>query len=312
MTLSVKLGAITLSNPIMAASGTFGYAKDAARFIDVSRLGGIVPKTVTKNPRQGNKPPRTVETTAGLLNAIGLDNDGLDEFCEKKAPYLRTLGCPIFVSAAPGSPEECQEFGEKLSALEGMTAVEMNISCPNVEHRNDWATPEYCAAMTKAMRKYLTLPLSVKLTPNVTSIVDLAKAAEAEGADMISAINTCYGLAIDWRKRKSRIGNGYAGYSGPAIKPIALRCVKQIADAVKGQTVIFVDGGIRSGVDVFRALALGADAVLIGRPFATMMYGAGGEGVKVLFDKLVGELKGTMTMCGAASLKDITRDKIIF
>ncbi len=262
MTLSVKLGAITLSNPIMAASGTFGYAKDAARFIDVARLGGIVPKTVTKNPRQGNKPPRTVETTAGLLNAIGLDNDGLDEFCEKKAPYLRTLGCPIFVSAAPGSPEECQEFGEKLSALEGMTAVEMNISCPNVEHRNDWATPEYCAAMTKAMRKYLTLPLSVKLTPNVTSIVDLAKAAEAEGADMISAINTCYGLAIDWRKRKSRIGNGYAGYSGPAIKPIALRCVKQIADAVN--IPIIGIGGIANAEDVFDFLVAGASAVQIG------------------------------------------------
>ena len=262
MTLSVKLGAITLSNPIMAASGTFGYAKDAARFVDVSRLGGIVPKTVTKNPRQGNKPPRTVETTAGLLNAIGLDNDGLDEFCEKKAPYLRTLGCPIFVSAAPGSPEECQEFGEKLSALEGMTAVEMNISCPNVEHRNDWATPEYCAAMTKAMRKYLTLPLSVKLTPNVTSIVDLAKAAEAEGADMISAINTCYGLAIDWRKRKSRIGNGYAGYSGPAIKPIALRCVKQIADAVN--IPIIGIGGIANAEDVFDFLVAGASVVQIG------------------------------------------------
>ena len=262
MTLSVKLGAITLSNPIMAASGTFGYAKDAARFIDVARLGGIVPKTVTKNPRQGNKPPRTVETTAGLLNAIGLDNDGLDEFCEKKAPYLRTLGCPIFVSAAPGSPEECQEFGEKLSALEGMTAVEMNISCPNVEHRNDWATPEYCAAMTKAMRKYLTLPLSVKLTPNVTSIVNLAKAAEAEGADMISAINTCYGLAIDWRKRKSRIGNGYAGYSGPAIKPIALRCVKQIADAVN--IPIIGIGGIANAEDVFDFLVAGASAVQIG------------------------------------------------
>ena len=197
MTLSVKLGPITLSNPIMAASGTFGYAKDAARFIDVARLGGIVPKTVTKNPRQGNKPPRTVETTAGLLNAIGLDNDGLDEFCEKKAPYLRTLGCPIFVSAAPGSPEECQEFGEKLSALEGMTAVEMNISCPNVEHRNDWATPEYCAAMTKAMRKYLTLPLSVKLTPNVTSIVDLAKAAET--AWRSTGANGNRGLATDMR-----------------------------------------------------------------------------------------------------------------
>ena len=262
MTLSVKLGAITLSNPIMAASGTFGYAKDAARFVDVSRLGGIVPKTVTKNPRQGNKPPRTVETTAGLLNAIGLDNDGLDEFCEKKAPYLRTLGCPIFVSAAPGSPEECQEFGEKLSALEGMTAVEMNISCPNVEHRNDWATPEYCAAMTKAMRKYLRLPLSVKLTPNVTSIVDLAKAAEAEGADMISAINTCYGLAIDWRKRKSRIGNGYAGYSGPAIKPIALRCVKQIADAVN--IPIIGIGGIANAEDVFDFLVAGASVVQIG------------------------------------------------
>ena len=262
MALSVKLGSIELPNPILVASGTFGYAKDAARFVDVARLGGIVPKTVTRLPRQGNAPPRTAETTAGLLNAIGLDNDGLDEFCEKKMPYLRSLGCPIFVSAAPGSPEECKEFGEKIDALEGVTAVELNISCPNVEHRANWATPEYCAKMTKATRESMNTPFSVKLTPNVTNIVDLAKAAEDNGADMISAINTCYGLAIDWRKRKSRIGNGFAGFSGPAIKPIALRCVKQIADAVK--IPIIGIGGIANVEDVFDFLVAGASAVEIG------------------------------------------------
>lgn len=274
MNLSVSLGSVRLPNPIMVASGTFGYAKEAARMLDLSRLGGIVPKTVTVEPRPGNKPPRTVETTAGLLNAIGLDNDGIDEFVKVKAPYLRTLGCPIIVSVAAKKLDDCKIFGERLNELPGITAVELNVSCPNVSGGVDYGTnPQLCEQMTSELRKCLKLPFSVKLSPNVTKIADVAKAAEAGGADMISAINTCYGLSIDWRKRKPRLGNGCGGFSGPAVKPIALRCVWQIAQAVK--LPIIGIGGISCVDDVFDFLVAGASAVEIGtanfyRPNVTM------------------------------------------
>ena len=263
MSLSVSLGSVKLPNPILVASGTFGYAKEAARLLDLSRLGGIVPKTVTVSPRPGNKPPRTVEATAGLLNAIGLDNDGIDEFVEKKLPYLRTLGCPIIVSVAAKTLDDCRIFGERLNGESGITAVELNVSCPNVSGGVDYGTdPNLCEQMTGELRRNLTAPFSVKLSPNVTRIADVAKAAEAGGADMISAINTCYGLSVDWRKRKPRLGNGCGGFSGPAIKPIALRCVWQIAQAVK--LPIIGIGGVSCVDDVFEFLVAGASAVQIG------------------------------------------------
>ncbi len=263
MSLSVALGKIVLPNPILVASGTFGYAKEAARLLELSRLGGIVPKTITVAPRSGNKPPRTAETTAGLLNAIGLDNDGLDEFVEKKLPYLRTVGSPIIVSIAAKKLEECKIFAERLNDEPGITAIELNVSCPNVSGGVDFGIdPVLCEKMTGELRKFLTLPFSVKLSPNVTKIADIAKAAEAGGADMISAINTCYGLAVDWRKRKPRLGNGCGGFSGPAIKPIALRCVWQIAKAVK--LPIIGIGGISCVDDVMDFLVAGASAVQIG------------------------------------------------
>lgn len=263
MSLAVNLGALRLPNPILVASGTFGYAREAARMMDLSRLGGIVPKTVTVEPRAGNKPPRAVETSAGLLNAIGLDNDGVDDFVEKKLPYLRTLGAPIFASIAAKRLEDCQIFAERLNEAEGIAAIELNVSCPNVSGGVDYGTnPALCEKMTAELRKHLKLPFAVKLTPNATSVADVAKAAEAGGADFVSAINTCYGLAIDWRKRRSRLGNGCGGLSGPAIKPIALRCVWQIARAIK-LPVIGI-GGISSAEDVFDFLVAGASAVQIG------------------------------------------------
>ncbi len=263
MSLSVTLGKITLPNPVMVASGTFGYAKEAARLLDLSQLGAIVPKTITIEPRPGNKPPRTAEATAGLLNAIGLDNDGLDEFVANKLPYLRTLGCPIIVSIAAKKLEDCEIFASRLNDEPGITAVELNVSCPNVSGGVDYGIdPALCEKMTSELRRCLTLPFSVKLSPNVTRIADIAKAAEVGGADMISAINTCYGLAVDWRKRKPRLGNGCGGFSGPAIKPIALRCVWQIAKAVK-LPVIGI-GGIATVDDVMEFLVAGASAVQIG------------------------------------------------
>ncbi len=263
MSLAVTLGKVSLPNPILVASGTFGYAREASRLLDVSRLGALVPKTITVEPRPGNKPPRTAETTSGLLNAIGLDNDGLDDFVANKLPYLRALGCPIIVSIAAKKIEDCAIFGERLNDESGITAVELNVSCPNVSGGVDYGIdPVLCEKMTSALRKALKIPFSVKLSPNVTKIADIAKAAEAGGADIISAVNTCYGLAIDWRKRKARLGAGCGGFSGPAIKPIALRCVWQIAKAVK--IPIIGIGGIATVDDVFDFLVAGASAVEIG------------------------------------------------
>ena len=263
MTLSVSLGKVHLPNPILVASGTFGYAKEASRLLDLSRLGGIIPKTITVLPRSGNKPPRTVETTAGLLNAIGLDNDGLYEFVENKLPYLRTLGVPVIVSIAAKSLDDCKIFAERLNEENGITAVELNGSCPNVSGGVDYGVnPVLCEKMTAELRKWLRLPFSVKISPNVTCIADVAKAAEAGGADMISAVNTVYGLSVDWRRRKPRLGNGCGGFSGPAIKPIALRCVWQVAKAVKIPVIGI--GGISSVDDVLEFLVAGASAVEIG------------------------------------------------
>ena len=263
MDLKVCLGGLNLPNPILTASGTFGYAKEIAGLYDLSQLGGIVPKTVTISPRPGNRPPRTAEVTAGLLNAIGLDNDGLDEFLAKKLPYLRTLGAPIIVSFAAKRIEECDLFSEKFNAAEGIAALEMNVSCPNVSGGVDFGTnPALCEKITARMKRSLKLPLCVKLSPNVTSITDIAKAAEAGGADMISAINTLYGLAVDWRRRVSRIGNGYAGFSGPAVKPVALRCVSQIFRAVSIPVIGI--GGVETAEDVMEFFVAGASAVQVG------------------------------------------------
>ncbi|MBQ9873232.1 MAG: dihydroorotate dehydrogenase [Thermoguttaceae bacterium] len=263
MSLSVSLGPVALPNPILVASGTFGYAKDAARLMDLSRLGAVVPKTITVNPRPGNKPPRTFETTAGLLNAIGLDNDGLDEFVEKKLPYLRTLGCPIVASVAAKNLDDCKIFGERLDEEPGITALELNVSCPNVAGGVDYGIdPKKCEQMTREFRERTKLPFFVKLSPNVTDIAEIAKAAEAGGADAISAINTVRGLAIDWRTRKPRLGVGGGGLSGPAIKPIALNCVWRIARAVKLPVVGI--GGISTVDDVLEFMVAGASAVEIG------------------------------------------------
>lgn len=262
-TLAVELGILTLPNPIMVASGTFGYAREMSSLVNLSRLGAIIPKTITLEPRMGNVPPRTVETSSGLINAIGLDNDGLDEFIDKKMLYLNSIGAPIIVSIAAKKMEECQIFGEALSRVEGIAAIELNISCPNVSGGVDFGTdPHLCEKVTHLLRQYTPLPLAVKLSPNVTNIADLARAAESGGANMITAVNTCFALSVDWRKRKPRIGNGFGGLSGPAIKPIALRCVRQIYKAVK--IPIIGVGGIASVDDVMEFIVAGASAVQVG------------------------------------------------
>jgi dihydroorotate dehydrogenase (NAD+) catalytic subunit len=261
--LSVSLGPLRLANPILVASGTFGYAREMAGLVDLSRLGAIVPKTVTMLPRPGNAPWRTVETTGGLLNAIGLDNDGLDAFLEHHLPYFRTLTTPLIVSIAGRTAEEFVGMAARLNQSPGVAAVELNISCPNVAHGVDFgADPTLCGQLIAAVRKECQLPIIAKLTPNVTQIAAVAQAAEAAGADALSLINTLLGMAIDWRKRRPLLGNVTGGLSGPAIKPVALRCVYQAARAV--QIPIIGIGGIATIDDVMEFLVAGATAVQIG------------------------------------------------
>ncbi len=272
--LAVEVGRLRLPNPILVASGTFGYAREMAGLVDLSRLGGIVPKTITREPRIGNKPWRTIETPAGMLNSIGLDNDGLDAFVAHHMPYLSGLGVPIIVSIAGRTYEEFVEMAGALEGVGGIAAIELNISCPNVSHGVDFgADPRMCERVVAGARATSTLPILAKLTPNVTSVAEIARGAEAGGADGISLINTCLGMAIDWRRRRPMIGNVMGGLSGPAIKPIALRAVYQVARAVK--TPLIGIGGIATIDDAMEFIVAGATAVQIGtanfyRPTASM------------------------------------------
>jgi len=263
MDLSVQLGRLRLPNPILVASGTFGYAREMEGLVDVRRLGGILPKTITQEPRAGNAPWRTVETAAGMLNSIGLDNDGIEAFIAHHLPYLASLGVPIIVSIAGRSHEEFVRMTARLDGLAGVAAVELNISCPNVSGGVDFGTDaNSCERLVADCRRATATPIIAKLTPNVTSVPAIAKGAEAGGADAISLINTCLGMAIDWRRRRPMLGNVLGGLSGPAIKPIALRAVYQAAQAVK--TPIIGIGGIATIDDVMEFLVAGASAVQLG------------------------------------------------
>ncbi len=263
MDLSVQLGRLRLPNPILVASGTFGYAREMQGFVDVARLGGILPKTITQEPRPGNSPWRTIETAAGMLNSIGLDNDGIEAFVAHHLPYLAGLGTPIIVSIAGRSHDEFVRMSVRLSGLEGVAAIELNISCPNVSGGVDFGTdPAMCERLVADCRTATVAPIIAKLTPNVTSVPTMAKAAEAGGADAISLINTCLGMAIDWKRRRPMLGNIMGGLSGPAIKPIALRAVFQAAQVVK--TPIIGIGGIATIDDVMEFLVAGATAVQLG------------------------------------------------
>lgn len=293
--LSVRLGRLELRNPILTASGTFGYAREMERIVDFSRLGGILPKTITQAPRPGNAPWRTVETSAGLLNSIGLDNDGIDAFIAHHLPYLSSLPTAIVVSIAGRNHDEFVTMAEQLSGQSGIAAIELNISCPNVAHGVDFgADAKLCEKLVSAVREKCRLPVLAKLTPNVTSVADIARAAEAGGADAICLINTVLGMAVDWRRRKPMLGNIVGGLSGPAIKPVALRCVYQAAKAVK--TPLVGIGGIATIDDVMEFLVAGASAVQIGTanyydPTVTM--------------KLVDALPAALAQLGASGLSEV-------
>jgi len=263
VSLAVQLGRLQLSNPILVASGTFGYAREMEHLVDLGRLGGILPKTVTQQPRPGNPPWRTVETTGGMLNSIGLDNDGIDAFIAHHLPYLRTVRTAIIVSIAGRTHDEFVQMAAQLDREPGIAALELNVSCPNVSGGVDFGTDaDSCRRLVAGVRSACGLPILAKLTPNVTRIADIAAGAADGGADAVSLINTVLGMAIDWRRRKPMLGNVLGGLSGPAIKPIALRCVYQVARAVRIPLVGI--GGIATIDDVLEFLVAGASAVQIG------------------------------------------------
>ena len=261
--LAVSLGRLRLPNPIMVASGTFGYAREMTGFLDLARLGGIVPKTITPQPRIGNVPWRTIETASGLLNSIGLDNDGVDAFLEKQLPFLTGCGAPIVVSIAGADADEFVTLARRLEGVAGIAALELNVSCPNVSHGVDLGTdPLTCRGVVAGVRAATSLPVIAKLTPNVTDIVAVARGAADGGADAVTLINTLQGIAVDWRRRRPLLGNVVGGLSGPAIKPVALRCVHQVHRAV-GIPIIGV-GGIMTIDDCMEFFVAGAAAVQIG------------------------------------------------
>ena len=232
--LSVVLGRLHLRNPILVASGTFGYAREMAGVVDFAQLGGVIPKTVTRQPRAGNPPPRTVETPSGMLNAIGLDNDGIEHFISHHLPYLRTLPTAIIANIAGKNEQEFVDMAEMIGRESGLAALELNLSCPNVSGGVDFAVdPEVTRRVVQRVRAVCPLPLIAKLTPNVTDVVPIAQAAADGGADAVSLVNTFVGMAVDWKRRRPILGNITGGLSGPAIKPLALRLVWRTARSVK-------------------------------------------------------------------------------
>ena len=261
--LTVTFGRLQLRNPILVASGTFGYAREMEGTVDFACLGAIIPKTVTREARKGNRPPRTVETPSGMLNSIGLDNDGIEHFIAHHLPYLRTLPTEIIANIAGKTESEFPELAAMLGAQPGLAALELNLSCPNVAGGVDFAiSPQVTHRVVETVRRACPLPIIAKLTPNVTDIVPIAQAAADAGADAVSLVNTFVGMAVDWRRRRPVLGNTTGGLSGPAIKPLALRMVWQTARAVKIPVIGI--GGIATIGDVMEFLLAGASAVQLG------------------------------------------------
>ena len=261
---AVQIGALRLKNPVLTASGTFGYGLEFADFIDLNRLGGFVVKGTTLMPRQGNDYPRMAETTGGMLNCVGLQNKGVDYFAEHIYPQIKDIDAAAIVNVSGSSPEDYAACAEKVAALDRIPAIELNISCPNV-HDGGMAFGVTCAgaaSVVRAVRAAYPKTLIVKLSPNVTDIAEIARAVEAEGADSVSLINTLMGMSVDIERRRSRLSIGTGGLSGPCVKPVALRMVHQVAKAVRIPVIGL--GGIMNAHDAIEFLMCGATAVQIG------------------------------------------------
>ena len=262
--LNVNIGRLALKNPVMTASGTFGYGTEFADFIDLDRLGGIIVKGTTLLPREGNDYPRMAETASGMLNCVGLQNKGVDYFCEQIYPEIKDYGTNMIVNVSGSTVEDYALCAERIAALPKIPAIELNISCPNVKNGGMafGVTCAGAASVVKAVRKVYPKTLIVKLSPNVTDIAEIARAVEAEGADSVSLINTLMGMSIDIERRRSRLSIGTGGLSGPAVKPVALRMVWQVARAVNIPVVGL--GGIMNATDAIEFLMAGATAIEIG------------------------------------------------
>ena len=262
--LEVKIGNLTLKNPVLTASGTFGYGEEFSDFIDLSRLGGFIVKGTTLNHREGNPYPRMVETPAGMLNAVGLQNKGVDYFIEKIYPSIKDIDSNVIVNVSGATISDYVAVCEKLNSLDKINAIEVNISCPNVKQGGMafGTTCDGAAEVTKAVRKAFSKTVIVKLSPTVTDIVSIAKAVEAEGADSVSLINTLLGMAVDVERRRPYLSTITGGLSGPAVRPVAVRMVWQVAHAVKIPVIGL--GGIMNGRDALEFMLAGATAVEVG------------------------------------------------
>ncbi len=262
--LQVEVAGIVLKNPVMPASGTFGYGEEFAPYLDLNSLGAVVTKGLSLYPKAGNNTPRVCETVGGMLNAIGLQNVGIDQFIAHKLPFLEQFDTPVIVNFFGNTQDEYAEVAARLDALPGVAGLEMNISCPNVKHGGIvfGTDAEAAAAVVSAVRKKTTKPLIVKLTPNVTDIRQTARAAQDAGADALSLINTLTGMAVDVKTRRPRLANTIGGLSGPAIRPIAVRLVHQVVQAV--DIPVIGIGGITRAMDALEFLIVGAKAVQVG------------------------------------------------
>ena len=262
--LRVNIGSLELANPVMTASGTFGYAREFENLMNLHRLGAVIVKGISLNPRAGNPPPRIMETACGILNAIGLQNVGVDRFITEKMGYLAGLNVPVIVNILGDSLAEYAEITDRLVGVPGLAGIEVNISCPNVKKGGVafGTDPAMAAAVTSAVKKKADVPVMVKLSPNVSYITLIARAVEAAGADSISLINTLIGMGIDLRTRRPVLANIIGGLSGPAIKPIALRMVYEVARVVSIPVIGI--GGIESAEDALEFMLAGATAVQIG------------------------------------------------
>lgn len=262
--LRVKLGKLELKNPVLVASGTFGYGEEYAELVDLNKLGGIMTKAVTLRPKEGNPPPRLVEVPCGLLNAIGLENPGLEVFIREKLPFLRKFDTKIIVNIAGEKEDDYLQIAKRLSKENGVDALEVNISCPNVKEGGlSFGTdPKVIYLLVKRLKEVCELPLILKLTPNVTDIKEVAKAAEEGGADILSLINTVLAMAVDVDTQRPKLGNIVGGLSGPAIRPIAVRMVWEVSGAVN--IPIIGMGGIMKAEDALEFVIAGASAVAVG------------------------------------------------
>lgn len=261
--VKVKIGKIKLENPVMVASGTFGYAREFEKLVNLKHLGAIITKTITLNPRQGNPMPRICETVSGMLNSIGLQNEGIDDFIKEKIPYLSKIGVPIIISISGNNIDEFFILARRLNKIKAISGIELNISCPNIKCKGLVAQDKKeTYEVVKAVRKTTNKTVITKLSPNVTDIAEIARAAEDAGSDAVSLVNTFLGMAIDVETGKSKLGNITGGLSGPCIKPIALRMVYEVSRSI--DIPVIGMGGIMNASDAIEFILAGATAIQVG------------------------------------------------